>query len=305
MRTRRFSFHELFSEWNFSPVAICPARTAEDVREKTAGIQAPPRKGKKMQPHLRRYRRVLSGLLPAAALLLASSSVQAQDRVFDITLENLTSSAPNSGQPFSPPVFFTHDPTAIPWTAGDTASFPLKQIAEEGDNSPLLNDLATQLGGAVREVRTPTSGPLMPGQSITFNIVADASRPFLSTVWMLGRTNDGFAGIAGLNLFSAGAIGTFDLVALDAGTEVNNELAAFLPALGGVFNDPEAGVIAVHPGIVGNADAPASWGFNNPVARVTIAVSSAPEPVSSALVAFVVVPLALRLARRRSIRVNH
>lgn len=237
--------------------------------------------------------------LIATGFLWTTAKASAQTRFFDLTLTNLTSAAPGSGQPFSAPVFFTHDSSAIPWTMGDIASFPLQQIAEEGDNSALLADLSTQIGGSVGEVRTPLSGPLMPGQSVTLTIAADMSRPLLSTVWMLGRTNDGFSGLSGLNLFSPSAPGVYDLIALDAGTEVNNELSAFLPAFSGFLNDPERGVIAPHAGILGGADIPLSWSFSNPVARLTIAASAAPEPAPLLLLVPVIATLALRRRARR------
>ena len=144
-----------------------------------------------------------------------------------------------------------------------------------------LNGLQTD--GVVSSVVVPSATVLMPGGSITFNITTDAAHPFLSSVWMLGRTNDGFAGNNALNLFGATGLGTFDLPALDAGSEVNNEEALFLPALGGTLNDPENGLIALHTGIRGDADAPTSWNWTGSVARVSVAV--VPEASSALLFA--------------------
>ena len=63
--------------------------------------------------------------------------------------------------------------------------------------------------------------------------------------------------------------------AYDAGTERNNEDAAFMGALGGLASlyvrDPENGVIAPHPGVRGDNDLdPAIWGWVDPVAKITI-----------------------------------
>jgi|GEM_PF-3466469 hypothetical protein len=240
-------------------------------------------------------------LLTAAVFgLLTSIATPVQAQLFQITLENRTTPGANNGQPFSPPVFVTHDETLSLWTVGEAASVPVQQVAEEGDNFPLLSDLNTQLGTGVLSIVTPTGGPLLPGESVTFTIAADSSRPFLSTIWMLGRTNDGFSGLTGLNLLTLGAgTNTIDLVSLDAGTEVNNESAAFLPALGGVFNDPEGGVVTTpHPGILGIGDAPTSWNWEEPVARLTISQVAAPEPGTLALLTVGGLCTALVLRRR-------
>ncbi|MDX1934569.1 MAG: spondin domain-containing protein [Capsulimonadales bacterium] len=229
--------------------------------------------------------------------LWSAGPAHSQVMTYRITLENLTNSAPNSGQPFSPPVFFTHDGSLTLWTPGETASDPLRQIAEEGNNAPLLTDLSLA-GSAVGTIRV-LSGPQMPGTSQTFSIATDLStHRFLSNVWMLGRTNDGFAGQASLDLNGISSTPvSFDLLGLDAGTEVNNELAAFLPSLGGPFNDPENGVVGLHGGIAGTADAPASWNFTGPVARLTIVAAAAPEP-STVFLAITGVLLAAGLRRR-------
>lgn len=236
-----------------------------------------------------------STILFASALVAVGTMgpVQAQTP-FHITLENLTNPAPDSGQPFSPPVFVTHDGTLSLFEIGVAASFGIQQVAEEGDNGPLLADLNTQLGTSVLDVAV-AGGPVLPGQSISFTINADATRPFLSAVWMLGRTNDGFSGFVSRNLFTGQ--GTFTLDSLDAGTEVNNESALFLPSLGGILNDPEGGVVTTpHPGIQGIADAPLSWGWQEPVARVTV-TAVAPEP--GALPLFSLGLLTLGLIARR------
>jgi hypothetical protein len=232
-------------------------------------------------------------------LFACATPGKAQRISYQITLENLTNSAPNSGQPFSPPVFFTHDGSLTLWQSGEVASNPLRQIAEEGNNAPLLSDLSLS-GSSVGTIRV-LSGPQMPGTTQTFTLSTDiGTHPFLSNVWMLGRTNDGFAGQAGIDLTNITvAPVSFDLFGLDAGTEVNNELAIYLPALGGVFNDPENGVVDLHPGISGDADALASWNFSGPVARLTINATAAPEPGAIALCLCGLWPLHFVLRRKR------
>ena len=242
-------------------------------------------------------RSVLTSLCSLGILTLTQVS-HAQSMTFLITLENLTNSAANSGQPFSPSVFATHNSSLSFWDAGSPASFGLQQIAEEGNNAPFLSDLALA-GSAIGTTRT-LGAPTMPGQSVTFAITTDASHRFLSSVWMLGRTNDGFSGNRSFDLMTVGnAPVVLNLIALDAGTEVNNEQNAYLPARGGVFNDPENGVVDIHPGLRGSSDptsdVPDSWKWTGAVARLTI--TAAPEPGTLAL--FLLAPVALTLRRKR------
>ena len=63
-----------------------------------------------------------------------------------------------------------------------------------------------------------------------------------------------------------------NLLAYDAGSEKNNEANGFLNALGlGNARDLENGVITNHPGIRGDANAPAAWNWlPGPVASLTI-----------------------------------
>ena len=233
-------------------------------------------------------------------LIVSPQVSHAQIISFAVTLTNLTNSAANSGQPFSPAVFATHDSSLAFWDIGAPASFGLQQIAEEGNNLPFLSDLALA-GSAVKTTRT-LAAPTLPGQSISFTITTDTSHRFLSSVWMLGRTNDGFSGLRSFDLTTVGAATvSFNLNAFDAGTEVNNEQAQYLAALGGVFNDPENGVVGVHPGLRGSSDptsnAPDSWKWTGPVARVSITSAAAPEPGTLAL--FLLAPTALLLRRKR------
>jgi hypothetical protein len=232
-------------------------------------------------------------------ILTNISAVKAQTLTYNITIQNLTTPGVGNGQPFSPFVFASHDGTEAFWTAGSPASFGLQNIAESGDNSALVSDLnlAKTLTGSVATIATGT-GPLLPGASTTFSFTTDAAHPFLSSAWMLGWTNDGFAGIRQLDLNTVSSSGsTFDLRALDAGTEVNNEQSAFLAPLGGFLNDPENGVVGDHPGIIGGADIPLSRNWSNPVARVTIV--AAPEPGALALLSLAV-PFVSLLRRRRT-----
>ncbi len=130
----------------------------------------------------------------------------------------------------------------------------------------------------------------------------------------MGRTNDTFSGQSGLDLLSITGTQTFDLVAYDAGTEVNTELATDRIAFGGNGHVSENGVIHLSDGIRGidhyenglgvdvngiRTDIPADWRFTDPVARIT--VTAVPEPGS--LTAFLGIgTLSLSLLVRRRYR---
>lgn len=207
------------------------------------------------------------------------SGVTPRTTTFRITLEDLTNSAPNSGQPFSPPVFITHDSSMKLWKMGGTASFGLQNIAESGNRTPMVSAIQPFVGTSILSMATPLTSPLLPGGTVTVIVTADPEHPYLSSAWMLGRTNDGFSGQDSVNLLQLRGKTTFNLYGLDAGTENNNEKNGLLGALGGGNGrDPENGLIKLHPGILGIADAPLAWNWNegatpasqNPVARVTI-----------------------------------
>jgi Spondin_N len=228
------------------------------------------------------------------------STAKAQLNTYYITLDNLTTAGVGNGQPFSRFVFASHDGTEAFWTEGSPATSGIQNIAEMGDNSVLTADLnlAKTLTGSVGTIATASAG-IAPGSSFSFYFTTDAAHPFLSSAWMLGWTNDGFAGIRQFDLSAVATSGpvTLNLLALDAGTEVNNEQAAFLAPLGGFLNDPEGGVVGAHPGIVGGADIPLSRAFSNPVARVSIV--AAPEPGVLALLGLAT-PFISLLRRRRT-----
>src|SRR5690242_3606587 len=86
-----------------------------------------------------------------AALLLAATTA-AFSQHYQITLTDLT-----TGQPFSPPVFATHDSSLTLWQPGAAASNGIRQIAETGNRMPLVNDLTPLVGSSLQDLVTPLS----------------------------------------------------------------------------------------------------------------------------------------------------
>jgi len=218
------------------------------------------------------------------AFASANASDNAADmRTYEVTVHNLT-----TGQPFTPPAAVTHRGAVDLFEAGEPASYQVMQVAENGNLGPLLMTLDESRH--VSDVVVAVAGdppPLMPGQSVTFDIEAEDGAQFLSFISMLICTNDGFTGLDGIKLPNqVGATAEYETGAYDAGTEINTEDFADLvppcPALTGVpstdpgtgMSDPalaENGVISHHPGVFGGVDLiPGLHGWTDPVARITI-----------------------------------
>jgi hypothetical protein len=226
----------------------------------------------------------------AAALTAAPAANAGKADTFEVTFTDLT-----GGQPLTPAVAATHRGKDELFNVGDRASFGLKEIAENGNNAPMLARLGSDRD--VSDFVEAPGGPLVPAgspgdamfnQSTTFTITADGGARRLSLAAMLICTNDGFTGVNSLTLPSkVGDSVTVETMAYDAGTEANTEdFADIVPPcqdLIGVTGEPGTGqsdpalaqndVIRHHPGITGRRDlVPAihGWDVTAPVARITL-----------------------------------
>lgn len=207
------------------------------------------------------------GLLGATSALAQTAAATGDRRKVTITYENMT-----TGQGFSPGVFMSHDAAAPPvFKEGEKASFGLARLAEEGNTGPLSVEAGKMMGKTVGAAAIGL--PVPPGKKGMVEIEVSREHPMVSGAWMLGMTNDGFAGLSAVNAFEMREAKTMDVMAMEAGSEKNSEKKGALIALMGTERDPEGGVVQKHSGIRGDADAPAEWKFDpmKPVARVTIA----------------------------------
>ena len=200
--------------------------------------------------------------------------------VFEVTLTNLTEGVPGEGgQIFSPPILITHGYGFSIGASGEPASAALTTLAETGDHGPLL-ELATKSSGVetIAGFLPPPDGVVLPGESVTAPVLATSEAHYLSLATMLVQTNDGIVLANALPLVDGKGNPqtiTMDLIAYDAGTEDNNELATHVPGppFHGMERAPtEGGVIAPHTGIGGTADVGVEFGWTEPVARVTVSV---------------------------------
>lgn len=220
-------------------------------------------------------------------------------RDYDVTITNLT-----RGQLLSPPIVATHQRTGKLWRAGRAVSFGVKEVAENGNNGPLLHTLRQQrISDSVFDYVQAISAPMLPGplvpkgrpgagtfpDGVSFAIRASKRHNRLSFVSMLVCTNDGITGVDSMRLPSRkGKAVTVRTNALEIQTERNTEvLADIMPpcqqligvrspsgAPGTTQSNPqlaETGVIIPHPGIAGGSDLdPAVHGWSNPVAKIVV-----------------------------------
>jgi len=212
-----------------------------------------------------------------------SAAAAKANRTYEITVENLT-----GGQPITPPLLATHRRPIELFHVGAAASFGIKEIAENGNLTPLMTWL--QSNKHVSNVVVAVAGsppPVMPGGSVTVTIDAGPGSKYLSFVSMLICTNDGFTGLNAERLpKKIGDQAMLYLNAYDAGTEINTEdfgdLVPPCPPLTGVtstkpgsgMSNPalaEGGVIRTHSGVVGSVDLDDSiHDWTDPVAKITI-----------------------------------
>jgi hypothetical protein len=142
-------------------------------------------------------RKLLTASLPALLAALAvgaalpatahSPRPASLPQVFKVTITNLT-----EGQPLTPPVVALHRRPVDVFTVGRLASFEVKEIAENGNNAPLLAVLGSSRG--VADFAEGPTGPLVPpgtpgeatfDQSVEFELTSAPGTRFLSVVSML------------------------------------------------------------------------------------------------------------------------
>lgn len=214
---------------------------------------------------LRKSKRThLLAALLLAAPFAAGSAVADGAKTYDVTITNVT-----RGQVVTPPIVIVHGAGYALFTSGAAASDALVTLAETGNPGPLAADAGAD--PAVADVATG-GGVLLPGESVTLTVTAEDGAKYLSAAAMLALTNDGFAAVRGVRLPRKGSI-TVGADVYDAGSEANNEGAAFIPGLGGGDRDTAGaeGFVHVHSGVHGGADLdPAQHDWRNPAVEITV-----------------------------------
>jgi hypothetical protein len=222
-----------------------------------------------------------SSVEPQLARAEAATGPEGQ-ALYRVTFQNLT-----EGQPFTPPVAAVHRQAVALFEIGQPASFEVKEIAENGNIGPLVEVATTNKHVMDAAVTPGAAGPVLPGETVSFDVEGRTGAKYLSIVAMLVCTNDGFTGANTLRLpRTVGSSETIDAYGYDAGTEMNTEAwPDLVPPCGPLtgfdsmgqgtgMSDPalyEGGVVRMHTGISGNADLdPSVHGWDGPVARIVV-----------------------------------
>lgn len=206
-------------------------------------------------------------LVLTTGILTSGTSFADEGQRYAVTITNIT-----RGQVITPPVVISHSDEFQLFTLGSPAIPELAALAEDGATAPLLAYVAAL--PAVLDIAV-SSGPLLPGKSVTLEITTRGRFRYLSAASMLASTNDAFFAIRNVGVDKEGEL-VVDAEAYDAGSEANTESCAEIPGppcgSGGVRHpDGAEGYVHIHAGIHGIGDlSPAMMDWRNPVAEVTI-----------------------------------
>jgi hypothetical protein len=204
----------------------------------------------------------------AAFLLCLLVALPASADLYEVTVTDLISGGPATGQPMSPPVGIVHGAGYAVFALGAPASPGLEAVAEEGDFSTLV---AEAMGDA--DVYDVATGP-GPFFDVSTFMVEGSPGDLLSVVMMLGRTNDLFTGLAALPLPADMTPAVVEPTTVwDAGTEQNTGMIEHIPFYGNANAGPdENGVVATIDtySVVNDPDyGTLVWDFP-PAARITV-----------------------------------
>jgi hypothetical protein len=190
-------------------------------------------------------------------------------KMFRVTITNIT-----QGEIFTPILVASHRSGVRLFKLGSAASTGLEILAESGNTQPLSDDLKAT--GKVLDVIT-ADNVLPPGQSVTLYVKTNEKNNRVSVASMLVPTNDAFFAVNGIRGPEKNRERTVYSPAYDAGTELNDELCAFIPGppfiCNGEGDNPDSGegYVYIHPGIQGVGDlTAANHDWRNPVAKITI-----------------------------------
>ena len=195
--------------------------------------------------------------LVSAAISFENQPIQAQARLYQLTVRNTT-----ERQPISPPIVVVHENARLFPKSADRLD-GLEEFAESGSQPALMESLSNRTG--VKSV-TRFGGIIAPQMQQTIINVSAEPGDHISVVGMLLCTNDAVTvGTAILTDESSPAFGSG--VVLDAGTEENDESRRNVPCLEGTgasnldTADGE-GTITPHPGIAVVGDLGAVFGWD-------------------------------------------
>lgn len=193
------------------------------------------------------------GLLASLSLVIMSAPVPALAAELDVEITNLT-----RGSWFTPFLVTAHPDSARLFVSGTAASVSLQAMAEGGDISGLVADVAA-LNATSSE--NPAGGLLAPGATVSTSLNTDDApdNTRLSIVAMLLPSNDGFMGLNGIAIPSEPGRYVYNVNAYDAGTEANDELVG--SGAPGEPGFPAPGPVAAESGTGGSGVAASVEGY--------------------------------------------
>jgi len=220
--------------------------------------------------------KAIASALTVAAVM--STNLMAQE--IDVKITNNT-----NGIYFTPLLVSAHPMSTALFMGGEAASANLQAMAEGGDISGLVDDLALVNADSVAN---PASGLLAPGSTTMTTLTTASDNTNLSVVAMMLPTNDGFVALNNWKIPTEAGTYIINVNAYDAGTEANTELVADIPADPGAkigtgatgMTTTVEGYVHVHRGTVGDSDANAGKSdldvsahrWLNPVATIRVTV---------------------------------
>lgn len=134
---------------------------------------------------------------------------------------------PGSGLVFSPLTAVSHSNRVSLLTVRGFASKEVEEVAETGNNGPLLA-LAERLRGRGVRSAVGADGPTLAGNSTAVMVAADCAHPFVTVLGMIAPSPDWLVQVSNRNVVDAGT-GAFvgrmegDLIAYDAGVDDGRE----------------------------------------------------------------------------------
>lgn len=176
-------------------------------------------------------RLALGAAFAVPSLLVAHAAAPASRRV-TVEYEDLTGTQPLSAAPFVSHVVGLHL-----WEVGKPAGVSIQVLAEDGNPEWILG---AAVNGAGKDYGDAAVGlPTLPGGKRRVELQVDERHPMVSGAWMLGASNDGFAGVDALDAYHLKAPVAVEVFALDTGPETDSERKQFTPIIGGLLRDPE------------------------------------------------------------------
>ena len=208
----------------------------------------------------------------ASAQISAAAEAMPGQSVGEVSITNI------GHQPLAPILVVTHSKSAMPiFTPGMAASMELATLAETGNPASLEAMVGTHADVAYATHVTGMSGKVMPGETVTAEIVFDARHKSVSIAGMLVHTNDGFAAYQGARIPTGYEVNSYKVHVWDAGSEANTEACADVPGVhcedtydNARNTDGAEGMVLIHPGIHGMGEVPVRYDWRGPVAILKV-----------------------------------